>query len=217
MAPEKQTPEDKLLNIIEYPSSVKGNRFNVNKPAKDKFKEMQAVVLSFRKGNFFIKLFTLQNLNRIVVGTGLVLAGFLVFDFQYQKVEATKRLLDMQPSQQEIDRWVKIKPALSATLKESLNEARRRNIFVLTAPGLVSRGVTIKEDAWIVEATDAFSRLSLVGVLREAGAQQVMIEDTQKGKTHFLGVGDVIDIFEVKSIKEDSVILKKNDKEWTLR
>ncbi|MFH2137734.1 MAG: hypothetical protein ABII88_04425 [Candidatus Omnitrophota bacterium] len=217
MPPDKLTPEDKLLNIIEGPLSAKGNRFNANKSGSAALKKMRFGALSFWKEKKFLKIITLQNLNRVVVVTGIFLAGFLLFDYQYQRIDMTNRLLTVKPSQEQIDRWLKLKPSLKISIKESLEEAQRHNIFALTASGSGTSTGKVKEDAWVAEATEAVNQLTLVGVLWETGAPQVMIEETKKGKTHFLSAGDAVDIFKIKTINENSVVLEKNDREWVLR
>ncbi|MCP4649718.1 MAG: hypothetical protein GY853_06515 [PVC group bacterium] len=219
MADNKLTPEDKLLNIIENPGQGKGNRFNVikKKSGTAGLGDIKSKIQAFWKEKKYLKLLNLKTINRIVLISCVVFAVVLVIDFNYQKVRASKSLADIQQSTINSDRWVKEGKLFTIDFEESMRDAQVRNIFSFEAPKKESRKTTKPETEPEEDFSQYMNDLTLVGIIWSETNPQAMVEDVKKEKTYLLGKGDSIEVFMVKEVKADTVVLEKDDKEWVLR
>ena len=101
--------------------------------------------------------------------------------------------------------------ALFKPLDEYRSAVSRRNIFMReVTPGAADARVLPAE----LEAYR--EKLSLVGIFRESGRKEVMIEDREAKKTYFIEEGGEFKGIRVKKIEKDKAVLEYGGKEFDL-
>ncbi len=215
MTEEKNTPEDKLLKIIEKPKSQQGGGQEKNalgrKEKKIDIKKWLVKLKGARSGKFQWKApcLNLRYAGRILIIMAVCLTVFFAIDFTKDALRLKERFASLsKPSAAKTENR-KEKPSVKFNLAVSIKEARKRNIFTLTPETVAVKKKRITPQKHIDD-------LKLVGILWSDNPQ-AMIEDKKEKSTRFLNTGDTIDRWRVKEIQRDKVILVDEAREWELR
>lgn len=168
-----------------------------------------------KKVKFFLYALSLKKIIKFVIVLGVVLTGFLVVDFFYQKSLLTERFVKVNEAKRNTDKWKQKTPSFIIASKEFLRKGTKGNIFAFV-PSSTLKAVMNKELEWIKEAEKRIAQLTFVGVWYDEGQVQVLIEDNIGNESYAFKQGESFESFTVEDITEDSVVLKKKDKEWVL-
>lgn len=212
MGPDKDIiPEEKLLRLIENPSTIIPRRRQKKFIPALSYKGLQAAAIKD-----FTLIFTKPYiLQRLLTGFSVGLTVFLIFDFLKGRQEIDKigllKSKDFAPIK--IDVSAPLRPL---PLSEYMQAVSSRNIFL--APSVVIKKTDAEEAPSPPKITikDLISQLKLVAVIWSEGNPQVMIESAALNKTFLLNKGDTIDKLKIKDIKKDRVILSYEDEEAEL-
>ena len=215
MAKDQTTPEDKLLQIIDNPTSVKprpaarllGKTALVTTVTTwlSKWKPTQA-------GDK--PMLTIPMVNRgLAVLCGLLTIAWII-DFLSVRSDFRTRLDTLERIQLTAPVESKGKPAPAIELADLLATAKLHNIFTFLPQPKVSTA-----QAAAVQALDtALKDLKLVGIIWSEHPQAI-IEQTKDGKTSLVGTGESIGPFRIKKIGKDKIVLNdaKGTQEWELQ
>lgn len=209
MEKDKVTPEEKLLHLIENPTSKTKKQFKPPFKRKGPFKlsRLSRVIKEFWLKRR-VKILTLKFTNKVLIGLSIIVTLFIVFDFIVGNRDVRGLYLiekGLLPSELKAD-----KIAESLPLSDYLDEIKRRDIFV----SIEKEFPTYEEGEEITLASLAES-LVLVGILW-SDVPQVMIEDTILNKTYILNEGDSINNILIKDILKDRVILSYQGEEMEM-
>jgi len=212
---KKQTPEEKLLRLIENPTNAaketsllkKGFRLNFSwirkvKLIKDKIKD------KVLHPSFNLTSLNLKTVNRGLLVLSLMMAIYLIFDFikgrpDLSQIYASNVLGHKQEAK------ASGKTQLM-NLPDYLTLVEKRDIFHF---------VSIKKEDAVPTAKEAMvslvSNFKLVGIIW-GKSPQAMIEDKQENKTLLLNQGDSVGKIKIKEILRDRVILGYEGQEMEL-
>lgn len=206
MTPEERiTSEEKLLKLIENPGNIR-----TGIPAG--IKKKTAGIASFKnlpdifKNIVITRYFTLKNINRNLLIITIIVTFGALFNFikEYNSVKREFINITKEP----VIKPETENPVFSVNFADTMNEAKKRNIFTL---------LPVKpEQIGAIEDTEIIINLKLVGILWSDNPQ-VMIEDTKTAKTYFLSSGEMIANLKIEQILKDKVILTNGEREWELR
>jgi len=208
MAKKKETPEEKLLRLIETPTE----NIKDSKIIKRGFRFDLAWIKKIGriKERFKPSLFNLKNINRVLVVLSFIITAYLIFDFikerpDINQIYSSDVLLEERRQEARIASRT---PALN--LSDYLSEIDKRDIFHF---------IPVKKEEKILTAKEILisriSNLKLVGIIW-GKSPQAMIENTAENKTLLLNQGDNIGELKIKQILRDRVILGYEDQEMEL-
>lgn len=207
MTEDIKTPEEKLLKLIENPSTnipkmdfgIKQNIFK-NKSFKEWFKDL----IENKERTVYADIKTVHKVVSIICA---ILTVLCIFDFFNVNIDLKKRLNRIMSGGAGILEDDKGSGLEDVNVSDMVAQVKARNIFTFVAK---------KQAAKLQEATGD-SNFKLVGILW-SNAPQAMIEDTKEQRTHLLSVGDRIGkSIVVKNIFRDKVLLTNEGQEWELR
>ena len=215
MVAENNTPEERLLKIIEKKgTSVDSGEKEIQRQKANlerkrwffSFKNMRFSDLSLEP-----PAFTLQFVNKMLIIAAILFTLIFVFDFLRDKVNLRKHfaLVTGVPTISKVK--IKKDSELKISLATALKETRTRNMFTLT-PETIFEEKKEKNEKIRKDIRD----LKLVGILW-SNSPQAMVEDVKNSKTYLLSVGDVINRWTVSKIDRDKVILLGEEGEMDLR
>lgn len=215
MVAENNTPEERLLKIIEKKgTSVDSGEKEIQRQKANlerkrwffSFKNMRFPDLSLEP-----PAFTFQFVNKMLIIAAILFTLIFVFDFLRDKVSLRKHftLVTGVPTIPEAEAKKGSGPKIS--LATALKETRTRNMFTLT-PETIFEEKREKEEKIRKDIRD----LKLVGILW-SNNPQAMVEDVKNSKTYLLSVGDQINRWKVSKIDRDKVVLSGEDGEMDLR
>lgn len=213
MFKKKLTPEDKLLEIIESPSARKKTTFSRGKPKG--FYALKTLLSSPRAWKKILKLVTVGNINKILIGSCTLLTIFAIFDFSHQRILVKRHLFKIETTKEDMREWASSRFSLTVEREDSIRKAAERNIFSFLLP----EPKTLQEDMTSAEAylMSVQEKIKLVGIIWSEISPQAIIEDAQTSKTFLLNTGDRVDLFIIKKIQRDAVVLEKDGEEIILR
>ncbi|MCK4994978.1 MAG: hypothetical protein KAS13_08055 [Candidatus Omnitrophica bacterium] len=215
MPVERETPEDKLLKVIDNPAAGKKIRGNIFKKNMSYTAELRLWLGSFFKGEKNIKFLKSKIFKNLLIGVGVCLTAFLILDVNMCRVKFEKRFFQINNEATKTSKYLEEKKELRVELDQSLAEAASRNIFTFIMPEKKTREEAQEQPETII--SESLKKLSLVGIILTGDSSQAIIEDVENLKTYLVVAGDKIDIFDVFKVQKDSVILKKDKKEWLLQ
>lgn len=218
----KETAEQKLLKLIESPSSPA----LVKAPGQDVATQIAAAVRSHgflgRTIPFSLRpfhfSFGLREVNKLLLVAMAVILVFLLSDF----LNGTKSL------QKKIDLTVDFNTAKTSSniilpakdLSDYLDVAQERNVFQPVEKKVVKEKEKSAEEspASPKKIVTLAEKLKLVGVswVNSAETASAMIEDTESGITYFVHQGENIKGFTVKTIYANQVVLTWGGEEITI-
>ncbi|MCP4649670.1 MAG: hypothetical protein GY853_06270 [PVC group bacterium] len=161
-----------------------------------------------------LKAISLQKVIKTIIVCGVIITAYFVFDLFYQKLKKEKRFVAITKNIA-TEKGQTIDASFLLVIKKNLESGIRYNIFGLI-PGKQAKIISEKKANWVKEAEARMKQLSFVGVWWETDVPQVILEDTITRETHLLQQGQMFETFTVKTIKEDSVVLQKENKEWEI-
>ena len=146
------------------------------------------------------------------MGGCIFLSVFLAVDYNQQRIKREQRLsaiIDKKYGLDSADEWPYF---LRTEVSDNLQKIKGRNIFstIKVDKNQYVKKSRVDPDKWIED-------LTLVAVIWSEINPQVMIEEKKTAKTTLLNTGDRIGMFTIKEIQADSVVLKKDNQEWTLK
>jgi type II secretory pathway component PulC len=204
---KKQTPEEKLLRLIENP----GKDIKDVLPRRRGFRFNLAWIRNIRlpKGKLQpYLLFNLKTINKGLVVVSVLITLYLIIDFIKERPD-----LNQIYASEVLGHRRDIKTSARAelmNLADYLSQIERRDIFHL---------VPLKKEETIPTAKETLVSLSgnlkLVGIIW-GKSPQAMIEDKQENKTMLLNQGDEIGKLKIRQILRDRVILGYEDQEMEL-
>jgi len=209
MAEQKQTPEEKLLRMIESPAKDAQN-INPFRRRSLRFFNLAWV----KKAGLISKrlkpsLISLKNINKVLVVVSFIIMIYLIFDF----IRGRPNINQIYTSGVLAKRIKEPKAASRVqliNLSDYLGEINKRDIFHF---------IPLKKEATIPQAKEIMvslvNNLKLVGIIW-GKSPQAMIEDKQENKTLLLNPGDDIGRLKIKQILRDRVILSYEDQEMEL-
>jgi len=208
MAEKKQTPEEKLLRLIENPTHDTKEIKPLKKGLSFSLSWIKKLSLLKVKDKFKLSLFNLKTLNKAIAVISLVMIIYLVFDFVKGRPN-----LDQIYASSALGHRQEMRPSSGSqmlNLSEYLSQIDKRDIFHFTP---------LKEKEHIATAKEIL--ISLSGNLKLVGIiwgkfPQAMIEDKQENKTLLLNQGDTIGKIKIKQILRDRVIINYEDQEAEL-
>jgi len=207
--PEKTTPEEKLLKLIENPNAA-----NIPKKALKKIgfsfsgiKKWFAAIKNIRSKKKIEELLSPGFVNRALLIASIILSIYLVFDFI--KARPTLHKIYALESARQL-RQTKAGLASLLNLPDYLSQINQRDIFHFKP---------VKKEEPMLAAKEIFNTLAsnirLVGIIW-GKFPQAMIEDKQENKTLLLNPGDEIGKIKIRQILRDRVILGYEDLEMEL-
>lgn len=215
MANENVTPEDKLLKIIEDPSSAgKEKRFSALTEKLNYARDIKKRIVSFWEGGCFLNFFTLRTLNKFLIGVCAAAFVFLIFYFNYRKGKLADRLLDIEIGKNGFNLSVPEDRALAVSLDDMLSRAKQRNIFSFVPPPDEEEEVKEEDEQ---KTTETLADIKVVGIIWSETKPEVMLESVKEVKTFLLREGENMGEVKVKKIYKTKVVVELAGKEWDLR
>ncbi|RKY30967.1 MAG: hypothetical protein DRP74_05890 [Candidatus Omnitrophota bacterium] len=202
---DKQTPEEKLLKLIEDPAQAKAKPVALRKKFKFNFNPFS--FLKFKSGlkpsvrvreelkNYF---FNLKFINTCLLALSVIMTGFLIFDFIKSMPDLEclyVRELDGLASEIEATTYAKALP-----IQDYLSVFAKRDMFYFVKP---KEGKAALKQKAAASITDNYK---LVGIIWSK-KPQAMIEDVKGNKTVLVNQGDDVGQARVSEILKDRVIL----------
>jgi type II secretory pathway component PulC len=212
--PDKVTPEEKLLKIIEQTAARK-------KPARGPRPGFKLWLASLRLEGLNwarLKSVELKTINKALAGAAFALSLFLLFNFLNESYNLNKRYRQLSISQLAAQVSKKSSAAFEVDFVKLQHRMQRRNIFSFIPP-------SPEEEVVAPEFKEVMENLQLVGVIW-SDKPQVMIEDASAKKTYLLSTGDALTVaaaglYKIKKIFRDKVVIEatidSEVKEWELR
>jgi type II secretory pathway component PulC len=215
--PDKLTPEEKLLKLIENPNQDdKGlkikrrlRKFSFNflslKQLKLKIKRLQTV-----KEKFKPYLANLKFVNRSIACLAILLIVFLIFDFIWGR-----------PNMNNVYLFAKETQGMAQAIKPAPieNVVNLSDYQSLIAKRDVFRFTPLKKEVPVVQAKDILmaevAQLKLVGIIWSKNPQ-AMIEDKRENKTVLVNQGDMMGKIKIKQILRDKVVVGYENEEFEL-
>lgn len=209
MAEKKQTPEEKLLRMIESPAKE-------TKDIKSLKKGLRFFSLAWIKKAGLLKdrfktysLFSLKTINRVLVVASFMSTAYLIFDFVKARPDVNQ-IYRSDVLQQKVKEAKPASRVQILNLSDYLSEINKRDIFHF---------IPVKKEAAIPTARETMvslvANLKLVGIIW-GRSPQAMIEDRLENKTLLLNQGENIRELKIKQILRDRVILSYEDQEMEL-
>lgn len=216
--PDKLTPEEKLLKLIENPNKeAEGTK--IKRPLRNaglnffSLKRWKANIKRLRtvKETFKPYLVNLKFVNRALGLTAIIITVFLIFDF-----------IAGQPNMNNVYSFAKE----AAAAGQSIKAVPIQNVINLSDyQSLIDKRDIFhfiplkKEEVKTVQAKDILmaevAQLKLVGIIWSK-TPQAMIEDKRENKTNLVSEGDVIGKLKVKQILRDKVVVGYENEEYDL-
>ena len=215
--PEKLTPEEKLLKIIENPSketqdakikrSLRKFSFNLFS-----FRQLKANVkrLETAKEKFKPFLVNLKFVNQALAVIAIILVLFLLFDFLTGRPNLNNVYVYAREASgaSPVIKSVPLKNPVN--LSDFQNLIDKRDILHFTP---------LKKEEKIVQTKDVLmteiAQLKLVGIIWSKNPQ-AMIEDKRENKTSLVSEGDAVGKLKVKKILRDKVVVGFENEEYEL-
>lgn len=210
---EPLTPEEKLLQVIDNPDLAKQEGLRRLKGKVAKLAAVPSWLRRWQEGRRGAKpLITLRGANRALAGLCVLMTIYWFADFLNVRTRFLLLLESAEQRQRTAYAAPPQRPAPAPRLTQTIEEARRRNIFTLSPSGPEASAQAAPPKP------DAAAELKLVGVIW-AATPQAMIEQIAEERTSLVGAGDTIGPWKVKTILRDRVIIgqKDGDQEWELR
>lgn len=200
----KQTPEEKLLHIIEKPEEM--DRLNIKKRGKKGILPISKLVKIPFINNIDFKKITLHGINKTLISISAVVTIALILYFIKGERLSQIRLAHIKQKNVGTDFQIDIKKKDIPDLSSYISETETNNPFhVLPFIGK-DKSVEIEEKI----------ELQLVGIIWSDNPQAI-IEDTVSKKNYLVNKGDTIDKFTVKDITQAEVRITSKDGNKTLR
>ena len=216
--PEKITPEEKLLKLIENPGKGTGD-LKIRRPFNKRailnlfsFKQLKANFRSLGRSGEKLKpfLLNLKFVNRFLAGVAVVMILFLVFDFIAGRPTLSNVYIYAKETQTASQAF-KISPLQNAVnLSDYQSLIDTRDVFHFEP---LKKAEATPEAMEIIKAEAA--QLKLVGIIWSKNPQ-AMIEDIKESKTSLVNEGDTIGKLTIKRILKDKVILSYENEEFEL-
>jgi len=214
MVAEKNTPEERLLKIIEKKGA--GSDSGKGEIARQRASlERKRWFFSFKNMHFSdLSLeppaFTLQFVNKMLIIAAILFTLVFVFDFFRDKVHLRNSFSLVTGVPALVKEKTKEKSLLKGDLASALKESRKRSLFTLNP---IEKEESSKSQ---IKPREKITDLKLVGILW-SNNPQAMIEDVKSGKTYLISSGEEIKRWKIKKIQRDSVILLGDEGETELR
>ena len=229
MAQERPlTPERQLLKLIEDPKAKKGANVET-RAGKQRKRGIFSLGawgsrLSFLtdrlkkwRGRPGSRQLNIKVINRLLVLSAFVLAGYLIYSLSRGFTDLTQSTLEYKA---ENDMKFSVTEAATSVLKRVssyyLEKVQARNIFKMGEQKMPVVVETAPEEAPAAGLVGAFEHLKLVGISWSA-KPDAMIEDTNSYKTFFVRTGQMIGKIKVEAIYRDKVILSFDGMEHELK
>ncbi|MCP4653542.1 MAG: hypothetical protein GY858_09225 [Candidatus Omnitrophica bacterium] len=205
MQNEINSPEEKLLKIIETPKDGGGSEGN---KISNFFLGLSGAGGARLSDGFALKL-GFRNLAYLLAAISLIFTLIFALDFTRNRFNFQKRFKEVvnakvEPVENEIRRMANL------DLASSLAIAKKRDIFTMKP-----QASNVSADA-VAKGEKTISSLRLVGILWSANPE-ALIEDNSDNKTHLLHEGDSIDKWQIKNIFQDKIILENEQGQWELK
>ncbi|MDP3723225.1 MAG: hypothetical protein Q8R91_07005 [Candidatus Omnitrophota bacterium] len=216
MSQAQDTPEEKLLQIIDNPSLAKPRLSTLLRRKAATFAAVPPWVSQWTKaGAGGRPILTARAANALLAGLCVLLTMVWVVDFVSLRSQFRARLQMVERAQLAAPRQAEESSTPRPQLQELLEETKRRNLFTFLPPPAEAASPSVGE-----QLASRVQELKLVGIIWSDNPQAI-IEDTKEGKTHLLSAGESLGPIgpTVKKILKEKVILGEADgpKEWELR
>ena len=210
MAKDSIVPEEKLLKIIENPSTPlkplpePASVVKKNSP----FDKHRIIAWFVNKRAAYA--FNFKTFNKIFMVLCVLVSILWVFNLVKSSTNVAQRLehINNEAAFLNIDEYKYVASGVAAT--DLADEMKKRNVFTFV-PG--------KAPASVIGPTDIaqlVANYKLVGIIWSSNPQ-AMIEDSKEQKTYLLSAGDQIGQFTIHKILQDKAIIGKDGQEWELR
>jgi len=209
---ERNTPEEKLLKIIENPATEKARPLA---QAKAGVYDIQKALFRFkglRLDKDFLKSINPQMINRAVMALCGVITLVFVVDFAKLEMNLNKKYRNVTSESAVVAESAQNAAFIKEMdVQEILARAKKRNMFTFTPVTAGARGAIASANL-----QEIMGNLKLVGIIW-SDKPQAMIESVKDQKTYLLNKGEQIDTLTIKKIYKEKVILGKDSQEWELR
>jgi type II secretory pathway component PulC len=206
----EQTPEDKLLEIIENPPKQMAAAASESSAGGVKGGAGFPMLPSIFNMGAWRGRADLRHANRVVLVLCVVLSVLCGLYFKNTMTGLNKKFEAISVPGNVPEPAVSDKVSRSINLQQTITLAKEHNIFTLYHDRTSVEGLLVGDG-------QETANLKLVGVLWSENNPQAMVEDTVEQKTHLLAVGDQVAHLTVKAITKDKVILAREDRVWELR